>query len=80
MIHVGFIITMWRRDLGLYVRLSHREGQTIGSGEGKRKRPKIAKRQKSAKNVLYTIVFNSSGPMVQIPSKERRNIYFLEVL
>lgn len=28
MIHVGFIITMWRRDMGLYVRLSHREGQS----------------------------------------------------
>ena len=30
----------------------------------------IAKRKESAEKVLYTIFFNSSGPVVQIPSKE----------
>ena len=40
----------------------------------KQKRPVIAKRQKSAKKVLYTIFFNSSGPVVQIPSKEGTSI------
>ena len=34
------------------------------------KLPVIAKRQKSTKKVLYTSVFKSSGPVVEIPSKE----------
>jgi hypothetical protein len=40
----------------------------------KQKRPVIAKQQKSAKKVLYTIFFNSSGPVVRIPSKEGTSI------
>ena len=33
----------------------------------KKKRPYIAKRNISSKKVLYAIVFNSSGPAVQVP-------------
>ena len=50
--------------------LSHREGRR---GK-KQKRPVIAKRQKSAKKVLYTIFFNSSGPF------KGRGLYYWEVI
>ena len=38
------------------------------------KRPVVCKRQKSAKKVLYTIFFNSCGPVVQIPSETGKSI------
>ncbi|MCU7801502.1 MAG: transposase [gamma proteobacterium symbiont of Lucinoma myriamae] len=37
-------------------------------------RPIIAKRSRSAKKVLYSIFFNSSGPVVQIPTPNGRSI------
>lgn len=37
-------------------------------------RPIIAKRCQSAKKVLYAIFFNSSGPVVQIPTPNRRSV------
>lgn len=37
-------------------------------------RPIIAKRCQSAKKVLYAIFFNSSGPVVQIPTPSRRSV------
>ena len=37
-------------------------------------RPVVCKRQKSAKKVMYTIFFNSCGPVVQIPSETGKSI------
>ena len=38
------------------------------------KRPIVAKRQKSTKKILYTIFFNSCGPVLQFPSKPGKSI------
>ena len=50
--------------------LSHKEGLIISNGSKKikkKKRPCIAKRTISSKQMLYAIFFNSSGSVVQVP-------------
>ena len=50
-----------------YTCLSHKEGLIICNRSEKIKnRPYIAKRTISSKKMLYTIFFNSSGPVVQV--------------
>ena len=55
--------------------MSPKERQIIKQWRSKtQKRPVVCKRQKSAKKVIYTIFFNSCGPVVQIASETGKSI------
>ena len=47
--------------------LSYKKGLIISNGSEKIKKKCIAKRTISSKKMLYAIVFNSSGAVVQVP-------------
>ena len=47
--------------------LSHKEGLIISNGSEKIKNALVLPREACSKKMLYAIVFNSNGPVVQVP-------------